>query len=73
MATYKGPIAGAKLLQQSIDRTSANFDLVRAGRRQRSVSADNCRYLQQRLFTYDFQENEMALLATLKGLKDELR
>jgi hypothetical protein len=70
MATYKGPIAGPVLLQQAIDRTAENFKQIRAGRRQRSVSANNCRYVQQRLFTFDSQENEANLHSRLLALRD---
>jgi hypothetical protein len=70
MATYKGPVAGQKLMQQSINRTAANFKQVREGRRQRSVSNNNSRYLQQRFYTYTFETEEFSILSRLEALRD---
>jgi hypothetical protein len=70
MATYKGPIAGAELLQLAIDRTVIHLAGVRASRSGRP-SVD--RYNEQRLNSFSYQAEERELLLTLEKLKNGLR
>jgi hypothetical protein len=76
MATYKGPIAGPRLLAKSIERTRANQRMVRESRHEhgriRALPSSN-RYIEQRLHSFSYQSEEGDILATLEKLKNGLR
>jgi hypothetical protein len=76
MATYKGEIAGPRLLQRAIERTKANHLMVRESRHEhgkpKPLPSEN-RYIEQRLHSFAYQSEEGAILATLEKLKNGLR